>query len=112
MAPKWLETMLGAGGQTSSAVWFGSFCFVLMILAAIEFLLPAFKDPPRRDRRWPANLGLAAINMALEAAVPISAVLAAAWAQSNDFGLINRLLAPGWPAAAATLLLYSAGGYV
>jgi sterol desaturase/sphingolipid hydroxylase (fatty acid hydroxylase superfamily) len=111
MIPEWVEALLGSAKPTSSVVWLGLFFGVLVVVAAIELLLPAFEDPPQRDRRWPANLGLAAINAGLRSVVPVSTVLAAATAERNELGLLNLLVGPGWIAAAATLLLYSGCGY-
>lgn len=58
------------------------------------------------SQRWPINLGLAAFNMILMAVTIGSfAYLAAVYAQTHEWGLLNLTLAPHGLAVVATLLL-------
>jgi len=67
--------------------------------------------PHRRDR-WPANLGLAALNgalgFALAAVFPVGAAL---WAEGEDVGLFRWLDVPEGPALALAILLLDLGVY-
>jgi len=68
---------------------FGVFFLVLLLMAAGEAMIP--RRALRFGRkRWPANLGIAAIN-ALWIMIPVSAVVAAVWADMHGFGLFNWL---------------------
>lgn len=59
-----------------------------------------------RMQRWPINLGLAAFNMVLmRLTIGSFAYLAAAYAKTHGWGLLNMAAAPQWLAAAVTLLL-------
>jgi sterol desaturase/sphingolipid hydroxylase (fatty acid hydroxylase superfamily) len=97
---------------------FGSFWLaagywaVLTLLVGLEFFVPQFQEP-ERHRRWPANFGLGVINMALLPLLPVSALLAAEWAQSHQVGLLNLLDGSWWPLAAiATIAVQSLSSYV
>ena len=68
------------------------FAAVLLALALLEALRPGPNPPPRRGRRWPAHLGLAAIDTALaRVLLPAGAAGAALWAQAQGVGLFNAL---------------------
>jgi len=78
------------------------------VLVAMAVLERAFPRRPQRLawRRWPANLGLAALSSALLRLVaPAGAVGAALWAEAAGFGLFRWIEAPFWPAAIASVLL-------
>jgi sterol desaturase/sphingolipid hydroxylase (fatty acid hydroxylase superfamily) len=92
--------------------WFLGFWLFLIALALVETTVPAFQDAPRRQQRWPTNLGLALINMTISPLVPVSAVLGAQWAERNGFGLLNIIGASWWPSAIATIAIRSFALYV
>src|SRR3546814_8645724 len=59
-----------------------------------------------RWRRWPANLGMAALNaLVVRLLAPGAVIGAALWAEATGFGLFNLLLLPGWLVAVASVLL-------
>lgn len=75
----------------------GIFLGVLAALLLLEALMPGPNPPPTRGRRWPANVSLIVIGTVLaRLLLPAGAVGAAAWAQAQDFGLLNQL---AWPAS-------------
>ena len=53
-----LEDILGGLSPSTDALWFFGYWGLLALLAGLEFALPAFQQPPQRDKRWPTNLGL------------------------------------------------------
>lgn len=94
------------------AVWFYCFCSFLVLLAFLEARMPAFGQPPQREHRWPTNFGLGFINILLVTLAPITAVLAAQWAQDNGTGLFNAIATPWWIATIATVVVRSLAGYL
>jgi len=90
----------------NEGVWrFGSFALILLIMIVLEALLPRRKRRHSRIVRWATNLGLMAssflgvsllmlgLNFLL---VPISALIAAFYAEQNNLGLFNWLDWPVW----------------
>jgi sterol desaturase/sphingolipid hydroxylase (fatty acid hydroxylase superfamily) len=102
---EWLE-------PDPQTLWFVGFWALMAAFAWLETLSPAFRGPPMRAQRWPTNFGFGVINTLLIPLAPVSAVIAAQWASSNDFGLLNLLKAPWWVTVAATIIVRSLAGYV
>lgn len=75
------------------AAFFGS----LLVLGALDI---AFPGGVARPHRWPANVGLTALNIVVLGAVPVGALTAADFAQAQGWGALN-LLDLSWPAAIA-----------
>ncbi len=92
-------------------LWFLAFWGLLAAFAWLESTTPAFSAAPNRNRRWPANFGLALINVVLGTLVPVSAVIAAQWAKENGIGLLNMAGGPWWIALAVTVVIRSFVGY-
>ena len=76
------------------ALTFGSFFACLFVLGALEFLLSRNPEKAERRRRWPANVLLTLLNLAVLSVLPVSAVTAAHWAGTMDFGLMNAVELP------------------
>jgi len=76
------------------------------LMVGLEALLPK-RPVPDRLRRWPINLGLAALNMVvLRVSVGGLAYSAALYAQAAGLGLLQVVpLGQGWAVAASVLLL-------
>jgi sterol desaturase/sphingolipid hydroxylase (fatty acid hydroxylase superfamily) len=92
--------------QHEPAIRLGVFLGVLLVLLALERLVPWRREHPLGMRRWPANLGLALIGALLvRAVVPAAAVGAALWAEARGLGLLPALGAPGWVAVPLSILL-------
>lgn len=94
-------------GLLRAAIFLGG----LALLLLLEILRPRRAQPARRAQRWPANLGLAAIDSALVAATSLSGYAAAWSARSHDWGLFNHLAWPGWLAGACCCLVFDAAIY-
>ena len=90
---------------------FISYWAVLAAFAWLETITPAFHEPPQRGRRWPTNIGLGLANSLIVSLAPVSALLAAQWAQTNNWGLLNILDSPWWLALIATFAIRSLAGY-
>lgn len=76
------------GGELA---WFFGFWGGLVLLCGAEAWAGGEAGTVRRRLRWPVNLGLGLVNGLLASLVPVTAVVIAAWAASQDFGLLNRL---------------------
>lgn len=85
---------------------FAIFAAVLATLVLAEALWPARRRHFPRLKRWPTNILLTVINTAaLRLFFPLLAVGTAAWAETAQFGLLNRIPIPGWGAFAASLVV-------
>src|SRR5438477_5804774 len=97
--PLWLSS------ETGEVAWFFAYWAFLALLAGLEFLIPAFRQPARREQRWPANLGLGILSMALAPLAPVSVVWGAQWAQSHGQGFLNQADGAWWIAVTATFVI-------
>jgi len=89
-----------------SAIRLGCFLGVLLAMMGWEWRLPRRAPSLPRARRWPANLGIVAVDSAvLRLAFPVLAVGAAQLAETRGWGLFHWLNAPFWPAFVASMLL-------
>lgn len=84
---------------SETALRLGAFLGIFAIMALLELLLPRRKLKHSKARRWFTNLAIVGIDGAVVRlmallAVPLAAVAAALWAESNGWGLLN---ATGWP---------------
>jgi sterol desaturase/sphingolipid hydroxylase (fatty acid hydroxylase superfamily) len=91
--------------------WVLAFWSVVVLIGAIEFLVPAYGNA-ERSRRWPTNFGLSIINGLILASVPLTAVGAAQWAADHGVGLLAWTAAPWWVAVACTAAVGSLAHYV
>src|SRR5215831_10010023 len=96
----------------SEVIWFLSFWSFLVILGALEIVIPAFQQPPARLHRWPTNFSLGIVNAMVLPLAPVSAVWGAKWAYDQGIGLLNQVAHPWWIAVAATLALHSLAKYL
>jgi sterol desaturase/sphingolipid hydroxylase (fatty acid hydroxylase superfamily) len=95
----------------SENLWFIAFWGSLALLAGLEAAIPAFEQPPQREKRWPTNIAFGVINMLTTPLAPVSAVAAAQWAQGHGIGLLNALGASTWLIVPATIAIRSLAGY-
>jgi len=87
-------------------VRFGVFLFILLLMASWEWFSPKRRLSLQRRQRWPINLGLAALNVAvMRVSIGAAAWLAANWAATHQMGLFNQLAMPDWLSIALSLLL-------
>lgn len=88
------------------AIRLGIFLGLFVIAALLEAAFP--KRPPTvgTRRRWAVNLGLVAVDVAVQRlTVGALAVVTAAWAQEQGVGLFNVLDVPWWVGAAVAFLV-------
>ena len=112
MTSETLENILAWLSSNADMLWFFAYWGLLAVLAGLEVAVPAFRPPPQRDKRWPTNLGLGILNMMLAPLAPVSAVLAAQWAQSRGLGILHSAGGPLWVAVIATLAIRSFASYL
>jgi len=87
------------------AIRLGVYLGLLILLMLAEAVLPRRPLGNPRWRRWPGNLGIAALNSVLvRLIVPGAAVGIALWAERAGLGLFNMAAAPGWLAVGASML--------
>lgn len=91
----------------------GGFTAVLALMAALEAVWPRRIRTVRRWTRWPANLGIAALNATLvRLALPVTAAGVALAGERLDSGLLSWLGLPPWAAFIAALLLLDLAIYL
>jgi len=84
----------------------GAFLGVFALLLAAERLIPWNVPRPLGWRRWLPNLTLVALGgVTVRFLMPLAAVGAAIWAQSQGIGLFNWLDIPFWLALPLTVVL-------
>src|SRR6185503_6507525 len=74
-------------------------CFtgVLLAMALWEQRAPRRLPTLTRARRWPGNLGVAALDtLLLRALFPVAAVGVAALGEASGLGLLHHVAAPRW----------------
>ena len=84
---------------------------ILIAVAAAEMWRPLYVGRGEPASRIPVNVGFGLINAGIAAILPLSTVLAAAWAAQRDIGLLNLIGAPLLVAAAATVAIRSLATY-
>ncbi len=85
---------------------FWVFIGILLLMAAWEMYRPNRPLSLGRRDRWPVNLGLAALNIAvMRLSIGAAALLAAIRAAEQQFGFFHWLSAPHWLAITLSLLL-------
>lgn len=85
---------------------FGAFCGVLAAMAAWELLMPRRRLFIGRQRRWPSNLGVLALDAAIVRVLfPAAAVGVALVWEARGWGLLNWLAVPTVAATAVSVLL-------
>ena len=89
------ETILGA----EPLVRLGVFVGVLAAVGICEALVPRRKRSLPRLKRWPSNLGIAALNtLVLRSVFPAAAIGVALMCEERGWGLLNATTVPEWAA--------------
>jgi sterol desaturase/sphingolipid hydroxylase (fatty acid hydroxylase superfamily) len=85
----------------------GSFLGLFLLVALWEILAPRRHGSYPRRRRWPSNLGIAALNtLLLRVLIPTAAVGIALLATERGWGLFNQLsISPGLTIALSVIAL-------
>ncbi len=82
------------------------FLSILTVLALVEVLSPRRTPAFGRARRWPANLGIVALDaIVLRIVLPVAAVGAALMTEASGIGLFHLLGVPWWIALPLAVLL-------
>ncbi len=89
-----------------AAIRLGVFLGLFVILALLEAAFPRRPPTVGKGRRWAVNLGLVAVDVAVQRlTVGALAVVTAVWAQEQGIGLFNALDLPWWIGAVAAFLM-------
>jgi len=92
--------------EFEGAIRFAMFLAVFGAVALWEALAPRRKRSFERLARWPHNLGLLLVDVALvRVLAPGAAIAVAMTAAGSGWGLLNALALPGWAAIAAGIAL-------
>ena len=97
-APQWI---LAHGESLQVSLFFG----LLLVLAAIEPLVPRRPGPMDRGARWPTNLIFTLLNFLALGVLPVSIVSTAFWAEQHKWGLLNQLVLPTVVLVGVTLVV-------
>ena len=84
----------------------------VVVVAILESLFPAYQQTNNQNRRLCANFGLAAINMGLALALPLSSAWALELCRSNGFGLLNWLASSLWISVPISVAAASLGAWL
>ena len=87
------------------------FLLLMVLLALAELARPLHRAPREGRGRLTANFGLGILNALIFAALPLSTLLAAAWAAQHGIGISHWLTFPAWAAIALTLIVRSLANY-
>ena len=103
------ETLL----RYEPAIRLGIFISLFAVMALWEVLAPRRAQAIGRLRRWPANLGIVALNTLLVRLVfPTAAVGMALVSQARDWGLFHMLDTPDWFSVIAAVILLDLAIYL
>src|SRR2546427_4731328 len=92
--------------EFEGAIRLAAFAAVFAAVALWEALAPRRTRSFGRRARWPHNLGLLLVDVALvRVLVPGAAIAVAMTAAGSGWGLLNALALPGWAAIAAGIAL-------
>jgi sterol desaturase/sphingolipid hydroxylase (fatty acid hydroxylase superfamily) len=92
---------------------FAAFAGVLAAMALWELAAPRRRLSVGRVRRWPNNLGVAALNtLLLRVIFPTAAVGVAIIAETRHWGLLQNVQAPDWLKIAAAALILDLAIYL
>lgn len=87
------------------------FLLLMVLLALAELASPLHRAPREGKGRLTTNFGLGILNSLVFAALPLSTVLAAFWAQQHQVGIAPWLAFPAWLSVALTLVVRSLANY-
>lgn len=83
-----------------------AFAATVAVMAVWEFAAPRRARAVGRGKRWPVNLGIAALNTVLLRVIfPTAAVGMAMLAQTRGWGLLNLVALPGWAAVMIAIVV-------
>jgi sterol desaturase/sphingolipid hydroxylase (fatty acid hydroxylase superfamily) len=90
-----------------------TFAGVFVVMAIWEFLTPRRPQAIGRNRRWPNNLAVVAVDVLLvRILLPITAVGLALFAEAHAFGLFNMIALPAWASIVISVILLDLAIYL
>lgn len=98
------------GGISETAVRFSAFIGIFAIMALLELALPKRELDHSKARRWFTNVAIGGIDSLIVRLmgtffIPMVAVAAALWAETQGWGLFNWLGWSGWIAVPLSILV-------
>lgn len=100
----WLE--MSAPENSELVLRLSIFVGAFIIFAGLEAAFPRRQRAHLRIRRWPGNIGISFIaQLFVRLLVPVSAIAIAAYAATNNSGLLNQIELPRWVEVVAGVLL-------
>jgi len=103
------EQLLGNEPLVRLSVFIG----ILLLMAGLETVFPKRNREVSRWVRWPNNFALVALNTAvLRVLFPVAAIGVALYAQSHNWGLINRFGVPAAYAIPAVVIVLDCAIYL
>src|SRR6185436_8428634 len=97
--------MTGHDMSNEPLIRFAFFAGVFVVIAAWEAMAPRRDRQFPRRARWPANLGIVALNTALvRLLLPTTAVAFALLGEQRGWGLLNTVDLPRWAAVILAVL--------
>jgi hypothetical protein len=69
---------------------YGLFFGGLILFGALEAFFALREAGGLRCRRWPVNFGLTLLNILVLGALPVTALVAADWAETGGYGWLNQ----------------------
>ena len=106
-----LVTDIHLSGTVTDLLAVPAFWLLAAVLIALELLFPIHRHPREVKGRLAVNFGLGSINMALFYLLPLSTVIAGAWAEQHGIGLFNLLPLPPPLSFAFTVAIQSLVAY-
>ncbi len=110
---EWLGAVSDFTLAHEAALRLGCFAGVTAVMACWEVLAPRRPRAFSRWKRWPHNLGIAAVNtMAARVLVPTAAVGVAMAGETQGWGLFNAVDIPAWTKVAVSIVLLDLAIYL
>ena len=99
--------------STELIIRLGFFAGVLLLMWLGEILFPRRRLSLRKGPRWGSNLGLVVVNsLFVRLVVPVTAVVAAGYCQTRDWGFFNLVSLPTSVEFLLALLIFDFGIYL
>ncbi|MHB1205690.1 MAG: sterol desaturase family protein [Rhodospirillaceae bacterium] len=110
---EWLGAVSDFTLAHEAALRLGCFAGVTAVMACWEVLAPRRPRAFSRWKRWPHNLGIAAVNtLAARVLVPTAAVGVAMAGETQGWGLFNAVDIPAWTKVAVSIVLLDLAIYL
>ena len=97
--------------ENGLSLYFGTLLCSLVGFACLELRWPRRGDGADRRRRWPINFVLFVFVFVIQLLAPISALIAAIWAQQHRIGVLNVSGLPLWATGVLTFVLADLANY-